>query len=166
MRVCHNSGGVSPLARQPYSGTGALQQQDAGSRSHTGNSWGQQPPLRESASQSQEGRAYGALQPPQNRHGGDSWRSEVLPETVQRTGVLESQRWGTQQSRLNSLSQLHLVSETAVPGPPERQSSSGQQVLPHEGKQWHKAFGADASVTEGLGHQVSADSLPARGLHR
>lgn len=164
MRVCHSSAGVSPLAHQPYSGTGALQQHDASSSSHTGNSRGQQqPPPRESASQSQEGRAYGALQPTHNRHRGDSWRSEVLPETVQRTGVLESQRWGTQQSRLNSLSQLHLVSETAAPGPPERQS---QQVLPHEGKLWHKAFGADASITAGLGHQVSADSLPARDLHR
>nr|XP_027314974.2 papilin isoform X3 [Anas platyrhynchos] len=164
MRVCHSSAGVSPLAHQPYSGTGALQQQDATSSSHTGNSRGQQqPPPRESASQSQEGRAYGALQPTHNRHRGDSWRSEVLPETVQRTGVLESQRWGTQQSRLNSLSQLHLVSETAAPGPPERQS---QQVLPHEGKLWHTAFGADASITAGLGHQVSADSLPARDLHR
>uniref|UniRef100_A0A8B9C5R5 Papilin n=1 Tax=Anser brachyrhynchus TaxID=132585 RepID=A0A8B9C5R5_9AVES len=82
MRVCHNSGGVSPLARQPYSGTGALQQQDAGSRSHTGNSRGQQPPLRESASQSQEGRAYDALQPPQNRHGGDRPRGEKAAEVL------------------------------------------------------------------------------------
>uniref|UniRef100_A0A8B9VLL9 Papilin n=1 Tax=Anas zonorhyncha TaxID=75864 RepID=A0A8B9VLL9_9AVES len=72
MRVCHSSAGVSPLAHQPYSGTGALQQHDASSSSHTGNSRGQQqPPPRESASQSQEGRAYGALQPTHNRHRGD-----------------------------------------------------------------------------------------------
>uniref|UniRef100_A0A8B9C3X5 Papilin n=1 Tax=Anser brachyrhynchus TaxID=132585 RepID=A0A8B9C3X5_9AVES len=77
MRVCHNSGGVSPLARQPYSGTGALQQQDAGSRSHTGNSRGQQPPLRESASQSQEGRAYDALQGPRGEKA-----AEVLMESL------------------------------------------------------------------------------------
>ncbi|NXK52597.1 PPN protein, partial [Chauna torquata] len=136
MRVCHSSVGVSPLEHQPSSGTGALQQQDAGSRSQTGNARGQQqPPPRESASHSQEGRAYGASHPTQNKHGEDSWRSEMLPETLQRTGVLESQHWGTQQSRLNSLSQLHLVWETAVQGLSERQTNSGQQALPHEGKQ-------------------------------
>ncbi|NXF42513.1 PPN protein, partial [Oceanites oceanicus] len=114
----------------------------------------QQPPPRESARHSQEGRAYGASHPTQDRHRQDSWRSEVLPESLPRTGVLESQRWGTQQSRLDSLSQPHLW-ETAVPGSSERQSSRGQQVLPHEGKQWHKAFGADVSVMEGFGHQVA-----------
>ncbi|NWH47729.1 PPN protein, partial [Fregata magnificens] len=110
MRACHKSVGVR-------------------------DAWGQQqPPLRESASHSQEGRAYGASRPTQDSHRQDSWRSEVLPESLPRTGVLESQRWGTQQSRLDSLSQLHLW-ERAVPVPSERQSSSGQQVLPHEGKQ-------------------------------
>ncbi|NXW12434.1 PPN protein, partial [Circaetus pectoralis] len=145
MRACHNSEGVSPLEHQPSSGTGTLQHQHTGSRSRTGDARGQQqPPLRESASHSQEGRAYGASHPTQDSHRQDSWRSEVLPESLPRTGVLESQRWSTQQSRADSLSQLHLW-ETAVPGPSERQSSSGQQMLPHEGKQWHKAFGADGS---------------------
>ncbi|NXE81554.1 PPN protein, partial [Cochlearius cochlearius] len=104
MRACHNSGGSQ-----------------------------QQPHLRESASHSQEGRAYGASHPTRDSHRQDSWRSEVLPESLPRTGVLESQGWGTQQSRLESLSQLRLW-ERAVPGPSERQSSSGQQVLLHEGK--------------------------------
>ncbi|KFV04566.1 Papilin, partial [Pterocles gutturalis] len=90
MRVCHNSGGVSPLEHQPSSGTGALQHQHTGSHSRTG--------------------------------------------------------------------------DAQVPRPSERQSSSGQQVLPHEGK--HKAFGADVSMTEGFEHRASADSLPARALHR
>ncbi|NWQ95545.1 PPN protein, partial [Burhinus bistriatus] len=135
MRACHNSVGVSPLERQPSSGTGALQHQHTGSRSPTGDARGQQqPPLRESASHSQEGRAHGASHPTQDSHRRDSWRSEVLPESLPRTGVLESQRWSAQQSRLDSLSRLRLW-ETAVPGPAERQSSSGQQVLPHEGKQ-------------------------------
>ncbi|NXG62902.1 PPN protein, partial [Hemiprocne comata] len=137
MRVCHNSVGDSPQEHQPSSGTGALQHQHAGSHSRTGEARGQQqPPPRESASQ--EGRAYEASHPTQDSHRQDSWRSEVLPESLPRTGVLESQRWGTQRSRLDSLSQLHLR-ETAVPGPPERQSSSAQPVLPREGKQWHKA---------------------------
>ncbi|XP_074886688.1 papilin [Buteo buteo] len=166
MRACHNSEGVSPLEHQPSSGTGTLQHQHTGSRSRTGDARGQQqPPLRESASHSQEGRAYGASHPMQNSHRQDSWRSEVLPESLPRTGVLESQRWSTQRSRADSLSQLHLW-ETAVPGPSERQSSSGQQMLPHEGKQWHKAFGADVSMTEGFGHQTAADPFPTRGLHR
>ncbi|NXC71351.1 PPN protein, partial [Anhinga anhinga] len=144
MRACHDSVGGSPPEHQPFSGTGALQRQHAGSRSPTGDAWGQQrPPPRESASHGQEGRAYGASHLTQHSHGQGSWRSEVLPESLPRTGVLESQRWGTQRSRLDSLSQLHLW-ETAVPGPSERQSSSGQ-LLPHEGKQWHKAFGADGS---------------------
>ncbi|KFZ68884.1 Papilin, partial [Podiceps cristatus] len=52
------------------------------------------------------------------------------------------------------------------PGPSGRQSSRGQQLLPREGKQWHKASGADVSMTEGFGHQVSADLFPARALHR
>uniref|UniRef100_A0A8C2TVE6 Papilin n=1 Tax=Coturnix japonica TaxID=93934 RepID=A0A8C2TVE6_COTJA len=56
--------------------------------------------------------------------------SSVLPETLQRSGVMESQQRGTQQSRLKSLSQLHSTGETAVPGPSQKQSSSGQQVLP------------------------------------
>ncbi|NXJ31915.1 PPN protein, partial [Ciconia maguari] len=110
MRACHNSGGVRDARGQ------------------------QQPSLRESASHSQEGRAYGASQPTQDSHRQDSWRSEVLPESLPRTGALESQRWGTQQSRWDSLNQLHLW-ETAVPGPSERQSSRGQQVRPHEGRQ-------------------------------
>ncbi|NXX54847.1 PPN protein, partial [Scopus umbretta] len=145
MRVCHNSVGVSPLEHQPSSGTGALQGQHTRSRSHTGDARGQQqPPSRQSANHSQERRRYGASHPTQDSHRQDRWRSEALPESLPRTGVVESQRWGTQQNRLDSLSQLHLW-ETAVPGPSERQSSSGQQVLPHEGKQWHKAFRADGS---------------------
>uniref|UniRef100_A0A669PM78 Papilin n=1 Tax=Phasianus colchicus TaxID=9054 RepID=A0A669PM78_PHACC len=84
MRVCHSSVGISPLEHQPSSGTGALRQQDTGSRFHMGTAQG-------------------------------------------------NQQWGAQQSRLKSLSQLHLTRETAVPGPSQKQSSSGQQVLPHEG---------------------------------
>ncbi|NXE21965.1 PPN protein, partial [Ardeotis kori] len=145
MRACHNSVGISPPEHQPSSGTEALQHQQTGSRARTGDAQGQQqPPPRESASHSQEGRAYGASQLTQDSHRQDDWRSEVLPESLPRTGVLEGQRWGTRQSRLDSLSQLHSW-ETAVPGPSERQSSSGQQVLPRESKQWHKAFGADGS---------------------
>ncbi|OPJ83012.1 papilin isoform A [Patagioenas fasciata monilis] len=125
----------------------------------------QQPPLTESASHSQEGRAYVASHPTQDSHRQDSWRSEVPPESLPRTGVLESQRWGTQQSRWDSRSQRHWW-ETAVPGPSQRQSNSAQQVPAHEGKQWHKAFGADVSMTEGFGHQVSADSFAAWTLHR
>ncbi|NWW80141.1 PPN protein, partial [Climacteris rufus] len=104
----------------------------------------QQSPTRESASHSQEGRTYGASHPRQDSHRQDSWRRDTLPESLPRTGVLQSQRWDTQQSRLDSLSQLR-SRETAVPAPSERQSSSGQQMLPREGKQWHKAFRADGS---------------------
>ncbi|NWW45308.1 PPN protein, partial [Pedionomus torquatus] len=144
MRACHNSVGVSPLEHQPSSVTGALQHQHTGSRSLTVDALGQQnPPLREPASHSQKGRAYGASHPMQDGHRGDSWRSEALP----RTGVMESQRWGTQQSRLDSLSRQHSW-EAAVPGPSERQSGSDQQ--------WHKASGADISMMEGFGHQASA----------
>ncbi|XP_068254605.1 papilin isoform X2 [Nyctibius grandis] len=166
MRACHNPVGVSALEHQPSSGTGALQRQHTDSGSRTGDARGQQQlPPRESASHNQEGRAYGASHTTQDSHRQDSWRSEVLPASLLRTGVLESQRWGTQQSRSDSLSQLHLW-ETAVPGPSGRLSSRGQQVLPQEGKQWHKAFGADVSMTEGFGHQASADLFPARALHR
>ncbi|NXD89182.1 PPN protein, partial [Chaetorhynchus papuensis] len=104
----------------------------------------QQSPTRETASHSQEGRTYGASHPTQYSHRQDSWRRDVLPESLSRTGVLESQRWDTRRSRLDSLGQLSPW-ETAVPGPSDRQSSSGQQVLPREGKQWHEAFGADGS---------------------
>ncbi|KFR09596.1 Papilin, partial [Opisthocomus hoazin] len=90
MRACHKSVGVSPPEHQSSSGTGALQRQHTGSRSHTGDAGDQQQPsLRE-----------------------------------------------------------------------------GQEGLPHEGKQWHKAFGADVSVTEGLGHQAPADPSSAQALHR
>ncbi|NWR29159.1 PPN protein, partial [Tachuris rubrigastra] len=142
MRVCHNSVGVSHLEHQPSSGTGALQHQQTGSHAATGDARGQQQsPTRQSASHSQEGRTFGSSHSTQDSHRQDSWRSEVLPESLPRTGILESQRWNTRQSRLDSLSQLRLW-ERAVPGPSESQSSSGQQVLPREGKQWHKAFGA------------------------
>ncbi|NXU13793.1 PPN protein, partial [Pardalotus punctatus] len=104
----------------------------------------QQSPTRESVSHSQKGRTYGASHPTQDSHRQDSWRRDMLPEFLPRTGVLESQRWDTRRNRLDSLGQLH-SRETAVPGALERQSSSGQQVLPREGKQWHKAFGADGS---------------------
>ncbi|KAK2533231.1 Papln isoform A [Columba livia] len=166
MRACHNSAAVSPLEHQPSSGTGALQHQHTGSHSHTRDARGpQQPPLTESASHSQEGRAYVASHPTQDNHRQEGWRSEVPPESLPRTGVLESQHWGTQQSRWDSLNQRHWW-ERAVPGPSQRQSNSAQQVPAHEGKQWHKGFGADVPMTEGFGHQVSADSFTARTLHR
>lgn len=79
--------------------------------------------------------------------------------------MLESQRWDTRRSRLDSLGQLRPW-EPAVPGPSDRQSSSGQQVLPREGKQWREAFRADVSMTERFGHQESADLFPAQALHR
>ncbi|XP_040458412.1 papilin isoform X1 [Falco naumanni] len=164
--ACHNSVSIGSLEHQPSSGTGTLQRQHAGSHSHTGDTQGQQqPPPRESASHSQEGRAYGASLPTRDRHRQHSWRSEVLPESLARTGVQESQHRGTQQSRLDSLSHLHLR-ETAVPRPLERQSSSSQQLLPQEGTQWHKAFGAGVSMTEGFEHQAPADLFPAQALHR
>ncbi|NWT09893.1 PPN protein, partial [Vireo altiloquus] len=94
----------------------------------------QQSATRESASHSQEGRTYGASHPTQYSHRQDSWRRDVLPESLPRTGVLERQRWDTGRSRLDSLGQLRSW-EAAVPGPSDRQSSSGQQVLPREGKQ-------------------------------
>ncbi|NWV73280.1 PPN protein, partial [Dasyornis broadbenti] len=112
----------------------------------------QQSPTSESASHRQEGRTYGASHPTQDSRRQDSWRRDVLPESLPRTGVLDRQRWDTRQSRLDSLGQLR-SQEEAVPGPSERQSSSGQQVLPQEGKQQHKAFGADISMMEGFGHQ-------------
>uniref|UniRef100_A0A669PKL9 Papilin, proteoglycan like sulfated glycoprotein n=1 Tax=Phasianus colchicus TaxID=9054 RepID=A0A669PKL9_PHACC len=40
MRVCHSSVGISPLEHQPSSGTGALRQQDTGSRFHMGTAQG------------------------------------------------------------------------------------------------------------------------------
>ncbi|XP_031966948.1 papilin isoform X4 [Corvus moneduloides] len=166
MRVCHSSVGVSHLEHQPSPGTGALQHQQTGSNSHTGRAQGQQQsPTRETASHSQEGRTYGASHPTQYSHRQDSWRRDMLPESLPRTGVLESQRWGTQRSRLDILGQLRPW-ETAVPGPSDRQSSSGQQVLPREGKQWREVFGADVSMTEGFGHRESADLFPAQSLHR
>ncbi|XP_021389219.2 papilin isoform X1 [Lonchura striata] len=163
MRVCHSSVGVSQLELQPSPGTEALQHQQTGSSSYTGRAQDQQQsPTRETASHIQEGRTYGASLPKQDSH---SWRRDVLPETLPRTDVLESQRWDTQRSRLDSLGHLHSW-ETAMPGPSDRQSSSGQQVLPWEGKQWREAFGADVSVTEGFGHQESADLFPAQALQR
>ncbi|KAL2303598.1 hypothetical protein Nmel_008874 [Mimus melanotis] len=166
MRVCHSSVGVGHLELQPSPGTGALQHQQTSSNSNTGRAQGQQQsPTREAASHSQEGRTFGASLSTQDSRRQDSWRRDVLPEALPRTGVLGSQRWDTQRSRLDSLGQLRSW-EAAVPGPSDRQSSSGQQVLPWEGKQWHEAFGADASITEGFGHQESTDLLPAQALHR
>ncbi|KFQ38266.1 Papilin, partial [Mesitornis unicolor] len=72
------------------------------------------------------------------------------------TGALQHQHAGSR-SR---------TGDARMQGPLEKQGSSGQQVLPQEGKQRHKAFGADVSMTEGFGHQVAADSFPVRALHR
>ncbi|KFP07889.1 Papilin, partial [Calypte anna] len=47
---------------------------------------------------------------------------------------------------------------------PGGQRSSTRQVLPGEGKQGHKALGADVSMAEGFGHLASAGSLPAGPL--
>ncbi|KAF2980077.1 hypothetical protein EK904_009513, partial [Melospiza melodia maxima] len=158
MRACHSSVGASHLEIQPSSGTEALQHQQTGSSSHTGHAQGQQQSrTRETASHRQEGRTYGASLPGQDSR---SWRRDVLPEALPRTGVLESQR-----SRLDRLGQLHSW-DTALPGPSDRQSSGGQQGQSREGKQWREAFGADVSVTEGFGHQESADLFPAQALHR
>ncbi|KAM3671003.1 papilin [Ammospiza maritima maritima] len=158
MRACHSSVGASHLEIQPSSGTEALQHQQTGSSSHTGHAQGQQQsPTRETASHKQEGRTYGASLPRQDSR---SWRRDVLPEALPRTGVLENQR-----SRLDRLGQLHSW-DTALPGPSDRQSSGGQQGQSREGKQWREAFGVDVSVTEGFGHQESADLFPAQALHR
>ncbi|NWH63883.1 PPN protein, partial [Geococcyx californianus] len=144
MRACHNSAGVSLPEHQSSSGTGTLQHQHTAFHSRTGDARSQQVPPRESASHSQEGRTYGASHSMQDSHRQDSWRTEVLPESLPRTSGLESQRWGTQQSRLESLSQLHLR-QRAEPRLPQSYSSNGQQGLPHEGKPWHKAFREDGS---------------------
>ncbi|NWY66632.1 PPN protein, partial [Erithacus rubecula] len=104
----------------------------------------QQSPTREAAGHSQEGRTFGASLPKQDSRRQDSWRRDVLPEALPRTGVLGSQHWDTQRSRVDSVGQLRSW-EAAAPGPSDRQSSSGQQVLPREGKQGREAFGADAS---------------------
>ncbi|XP_054371287.1 papilin [Molothrus ater] len=158
MRACHSSVGASHLELQPSSGTEALQHQQTASSSHIGRAQGQQQsPTRETASHGQEGRTYGASLPRQDSR---SWRRDVLPEALPRTGVLESQR-----SRLDRLGQLRSW-DTALPGSSDRQSSGGQQGLSREGKQWREAFGADVSVTEGFGHQESADLFPAQALHR
>ncbi|NXC79174.1 PPN protein, partial [Cercotrichas coryphoeus] len=97
----------------------------------------QQSPAREAASHSQEGRTFGASLPMQVSRRQDSWRRDVLPEALPRTGVLESQHWDTQRSRPDSVGQLRSW-EAAAPGPSDRQSSSGQQVLPREGKQGYR----------------------------
>ncbi|NWZ05603.1 PPN protein, partial [Agelaius phoeniceus] len=137
MRACHSSVGASHLELQPSSGTEALQHQQTASSSHIGRAQGQQQsPTRETASHSQEGRTYGASLPRQDSR---SWRRDMLPEALPRTGVLESQR-----SRLDRLGQLRSW-DTALPGSSDRQSSSGQQGLSWEGKQWREAFGADGS---------------------
>ncbi|NWR13927.1 PPN protein, partial [Emberiza fucata] len=137
MRACHSSVGASHLELQPSPGTEALQHQQTVSSSHTGRAHGQQQsPTRETASHSQERRTYGASLPRQDSR---SWRRDVLPEALPRTGVLESQR-----SRLDRLGQLRSW-DTALPGPLDRQSSSGQQGLSRDGKQWREAFGADGS---------------------
>ncbi|XP_009668707.2 papilin isoform X2 [Struthio camelus] len=173
MTVCQDPAGVSPQQHQHAPRAGTLQRQHANSRTRQGDAQGQQQPsLRESASHSQEGRAYGALHSTRDSRRVDSWRSDVLPESLPRTGVLDSRRWGAQRTeggverRLDHLSQPHVVQETTVSEHSERQSGSGRQALPREGEQWHKAFGADASMTEGLGHQASAGSFPARALRR
>ncbi|XP_068018276.1 papilin isoform X1 [Melanerpes formicivorus] len=163
MRSCHRLGGVSSLEHQPPSGVGALQHLQTGSHSHTWDALGQQPPLRESVSHRQEGRTYGASYPTQDSHRQNSWRSEMLPGSLSRTGALERPRWGSQQSQSDNLSQLHSW-ETALPGPPERQSSRSQQVLLSESKQRQTSLVADVSMTEG--HQASAGSFPVRALHR
>ncbi|NXK95108.1 PPN protein, partial [Formicarius rufipectus] len=157
MRVCHNSGGVSRLEHHPSSGTGALRRQQTGSHSRTGDALGrQQSPTRQSASHSQEGRTSGASHLAQDSYRQDSWKSEVLPESLPGTGIQESQRWNTQQTRLDRLSQLHLW-ETAVPGPSERQSSSGQQVLPREGKNANRiTFSFRTILEEGKPSLVTA----------
>ncbi|XP_056350034.1 papilin [Oenanthe melanoleuca] len=166
MRVCHSSVGVSHLELQPSPDTEALQHQQTGSNSHTGRAQAQQQsPTREATGHSQEERTFGASLPMQDSRRQDSRRRDMLPEALPRTGVLGSQRWDTQRSRLDRRGQLHSW-EAAVPGPLDRQSSSGQQVLPREGKQWHEAFGADASVTEAFGHQESVELFPAQALHR
>ncbi|XP_005047045.1 PREDICTED: papilin [Ficedula albicollis] len=166
MRVCHSSVGASHLELQPSPDTEALQHQQTGSNSHKGHAPAQQQsPTREAAGHSQEGRTFGASLPMQDSRRQDSWRRDVLPEALPRTGVLGSQRWDTQRSRLDSVGQLRSW-EAAAPGPSDRQSSSGQQVLPREGKQWREAFGADASVTEAFGHKESVDLFPAQALHR
>ncbi|NWR97452.1 PPN protein, partial [Motacilla alba] len=115
----------------------------------------QQSPTRETASHSQEGRTYGASLPKQDSH---SWRRDVLPEALPRTGVLESHR-----SRLDSLGQLRSW-EAALPGPSDRQSSGGRQVLSREGKQGEEGSKSANGITfsfrtileEGKPHLVTA----------
>ncbi|NXG28222.1 PPN protein, partial [Dromaius novaehollandiae] len=120
MRACQDPAGVSPLERQHAPRAGTLQHQRTDSHTHPGDARGEwQPSLRESASHSQEGRVYGALHPTRGSHRVDSWRSDVLSESLPRTGVLASQRWGARRAeaggerRLGHLSQPHVIQEAA-----------------------------------------------------
>ncbi|NWR70372.1 PPN protein, partial [Centropus unirufus] len=125
MGACHSSGGASLPGHQSSSGTGALQHQHSASRSRTGDARSQPAPPRDPASLSQEGRAYGASHAMQESHRRDSWRRELLPESLPGTSVLESQRWGSRRSSLDGRSQLHLW-QTAVPRPSQAQSSGSR----------------------------------------
>ncbi|NXQ75517.1 PPN protein, partial [Quiscalus mexicanus] len=146
MRACHSSVGASHLELQPSSGTEALQHQQTASSSHIGRAQGQQ---QLPTSHSQEGRTYGASLPRQDSR---SWRRDMLPEALPRTGVLESQR-----SRLRSW-------DTALPGSSDRQSSGGQQGLSREGKQGEEGSRSANGITfsfrtileEGKPHLVTA----------
>ncbi|NXL17215.1 PPN protein, partial [Setophaga kirtlandii] len=139
MRACHSSMRASHLDLHPSSGAEALQQQQTGSSSYTGRAQGQQQsPTRQTASHSQEGRSYGVSLPRQDSR---SWRRDVLPEALPRTGVLESQR-----SRLDRLGQLRSW-DTALPGSSDRQSSSGQQGLSREGKQGEEGSRSANGIT-------------------
>ncbi|NXR83135.1 PPN protein, partial [Pycnonotus jocosus] len=122
MRVCHSSVGARRAQGQ------------------------QQSPTRQTASHSQEGRTHGASLLVQGSHRQDSWRRDVLAEALPRTGVVESQRWNTQRSRLDSLGQLRSW-EGAMPRPSDRQSSHGQQGLSREGKQGEEGSRSANGIT-------------------
>ncbi|KFW06215.1 Papilin, partial [Eurypyga helias] len=67
---------------------------------------------------------------------------------------------GTEPLRHQPTGSRSRTGDARMPGPSEGQGSSGQQLLPHKGEQWHKAVGADASKTEGLTEWVAHPPSP------
>ncbi|XP_061467221.1 papilin isoform X2 [Rhineura floridana] len=107
-------------------------------------------------------------------HGERSWgrtmRIDAVPESQQRTGILDSQQQGSHHTvhgerGKDPANHLHGLGKTVVSDHSEKRLTVNGQTVHHEHEEWRRES-ADGSVVNGFGHQAPAGSSFQHSLNR
>ncbi|XP_062973702.1 papilin isoform X2 [Elgaria multicarinata webbii] len=97
---------------------------------------------------------------------------DALPESQQRTGMLDGQQHGSHQSaahgerRMDPANPLHGLGETVISGRSERRLTVNGQTVHHDREDWRRESGADGSIVNGFEHQDPPSSSFQHSLNR